>query len=140
MSSLTNAALPKPRKLLNACLWAVQGLVFAGFVIIGCMKLFKPIPELAAMWPWTGQLSMAMVRGLGVIDITGGVGIFLPAFMHIKPGLTVLAVIGCVVLQICAMVFHLSRGEMAAVPVNVVFLALAAFVLQGRHALPVQPR
>lgn len=140
MSSLANTAAPKPRKLLNAGLWIMQSLVFVGFVIIGCMKLFKPIPELAAMWPWTGQLPMAVVRGLGVIDIAGGVGIFLPALTRIKPGLTVLAAFGCVALQICAMVFHMSRGEMPAVPVNVVFLALSAFVLWGRRALPVPSR
>ncbi|GGA19774.1 DoxX family protein [Dyella nitratireducens] len=140
MSSLAGDASPKPRKLLNAALWGAQALVFIGFVIIGWMKLFKPIPELAAMWAWTGQLPAAVVRGLAIIDITGGVGIFLPTVTRIKPGLTVLAAVGCVALQMCAMAFHIYRGEMAATPVNVVFLALSAFVLWGRRAQPVRAR
>lgn len=140
MSSLANAAPSKSSKLFSAVLWVAQALVFVGFVIIGWMKLFKPIPELAAMWAWTGQLPAAVVRGLGIIDIAGGVGIFLPALTRIKPGLTVLAAIGCVVLQICAMTFHISRGEIAAIPVNVIFLAFSAFVLWGRRVQPVRPR
>lgn len=81
-----------------------------------------------------------MVRGLGVIDVLGGIGVFLPALTRIKPDLTVLAALGCVALQVYAMVFHISRGEIAATPVNVVFLALSAFVLWGRRKLPVLPR
>ena len=131
---------PQPRKLLNAGLWAAQALVFAGFVIIGCIKLFKPIPELAAMWPWTGQFPEAMVRGLGVIDLAGGLGVFLPALTRIRPGLTVPAALGCVLLQICAAGFHAGRGELAATPVNAVFLALALFILWGRRMQPVLPR
>jgi hypothetical protein len=140
MSSLANAVPSKPSKLLNAALWVAQALVFVGFVIVGWMKLFKPIPELAALWAWTGQLPVAVVRGLGVIDIAGGIGIFLPALTRIKPGLTVLAALGCVVLQVCAMTFHISRGEIAATPVNLIFLALSAFVLWGRRVQPVRPR
>jgi uncharacterized membrane protein YphA (DoxX/SURF4 family) len=140
MSSLVHADSSKPGKALNAALWTAQLLVFTGFVIIGWMKLFKPIPELAAMWAWTGQLPPAVVRGLGVVDIAGGVGIFVPAITRIKPGLTVLAALGCVLLQIAAMTFHMSRGEMAATPVNLIFLALSAFVWWGRRARPAQAR
>lgn len=134
------AVAHKPRKSLDAGLWVAQALVCAGFVIIGCIKLFKPIPELAAMWPWTGQFPEAMVRGLGAIDLAGGIGVFLPALTRIRPGLTVPAALGCVLLQICAAVFHASRGELAATPVNAVFLALALFILWGRRMQPVWPR
>jgi hypothetical protein len=138
MSSLPDTLPSKLHTFLNAALWVAQAFVFAGFVTIGWMKLFKPIPELAGMWTWTGQLPTAAVRGLGVIDIAGGAGIFLPALLRIRPGLTIMAAAGCVMLQICAMTFHIVRGEIAAVPVNVVFLALAAFVLWGRWR--VRPR
>ncbi|SFT86031.1 DoxX family protein [Paraburkholderia aspalathi] len=117
-----------------------QAVIFAGFVVIGWIKLSEPIPELAAMWPWTGQLPEIVVRALGVVDIAGGVGIFLPALLRIRPGLTVLAALGCVALQICALVFHAWRGELAVAPVNLIFLALASLVLWGRRARPVAPR
>lgn len=140
MTLSKNATSPMSSKLLNASLWLAQALVFTTFVLIGWMKLFKPIPELAAMWPWTGQLPAMTVRGLAVIDIAGGIGIFIPALMRVKPGLTAAAATGCVVLQICAMTFHISRGEIAVAPFNVIFLALSAFVLWGRRKRPVRAR
>ncbi|AJC83002.1 DoxX family protein (plasmid) [Rhizobium etli bv. phaseoli str. IE4803] len=55
--------------------------------------------------------------------------------------LTVLAAIGCVLLQIAAMIFHLSRGEAPALPLNVILLGLSAFILWGRgRRAPVTPR
>lgn len=47
-------------------------------------ELFKPTPERVATWARTGQLSTAVARGLGIIDIVGAVGIFLSAFTRIK--------------------------------------------------------
>ncbi|SDI51141.1 DoxX-like family protein [Paraburkholderia steynii] len=126
--------------LLNIGIWIAQALIFVGFVVIGWIKLSKPIPELSAMWPWTGQLPGIVVRTLGVVDIAGGVGIFLPALLRIRPGLTVLAALGCVVLQVCALVFHAARGEIAVTPVNLIFLALSAFVLWGRRTRPITSR
>ena len=120
--------------------WVAQVLAFIAFGGTGLVKLFTPIPALAAMWPWTGQLAPIIVRGLGAIDLAGGLGVLLPSLTRVKPGLTVVAAVCCVVLQICAMVFHISRGEAAALPVNVVFLALAAYVAWSRRKLPIRPR
>lgn len=130
----------EPGKALQAGIWTAQVLAFAAFGAVGLIKLFKPIPELAAMWPWTGELPLLIVRGLGLIDIVGGVGVLLPSLTRIKPGLTVVAAACCVALQICAMVFHISRGEAVATPVNFVFLALVAFVFWGRRQVPILPR
>ncbi|WP_348524782.1 DoxX family protein [Mesorhizobium huakuii] len=56
----------------------------------------------------------------------------LPALIRIQPRLTVLAALGCVLLQIAATIFHLSRGEASALPLNIILLALSAFILWGR--------
>jgi DoxX-like family len=74
------------------------------------------------------------VRFMGVVDMAGGLGMLLPAITRIKPQLTVWAALGCVVLQACAMVFHISRGEAMVTPMNLVFLALSAFVFWGRRS------
>lgn len=127
-------------KALRVSLWVVQGLACAGFTAVGLIKLLTPIAELAAMWPWTGELPVLVVRSLAIIDIAGGLGVLLPSLTRIKPGLTVVAAACCVVLQVCALVFHLLRGEAAAAPVNVLFLGLVAFVLWGRQRAPVRQR
>jgi hypothetical protein len=39
------------------------------------------------------------------------------------------------------MIFHASRGEFPALPLNVILLGLAAFVLWGRsRRAPIEPR
>jgi hypothetical protein len=118
--------------MLNSSLWAVQFLLLAAFAIGAWMKITMPIPKLAAIWPWTGQLPGPRVRTLGVIDLLGGVGVFFPMLTGIMPQLTGLAALGCIALQICAMIFHISRREISSTPVNIVLLAMAGFILWGR--------
>jgi len=46
-----------------------------------------------------------------------------------------------VLLQVSAIVFHLSRGEIAALPLNLILLALMGFILWGRgKRAPIAPR
>lgn len=124
-----------PKRFLNIALWLAQVLIALGFCWGGWMKLTTPIPELALMWPWTGDLPAAAVMLLGVIDIAGGLGVLLPALTRIMPQLTVLAALGGVLLQISAALFHASRGEMSEIVVNMIFLSLCAFIAWGRWKL-----
>jgi hypothetical protein len=57
----------------------------------------------------------------------------LPMLLRIKPNLTQLAGTGLIVLMICAIVFHISRGERSQIFPNIIFLLLAAFVAWGRR-------
>jgi hypothetical protein len=68
-----------------------------------------------------------------VFDLLGGLGVILPSATRIKPGLTVLAALGCAALQVSAIVFHLSRGEGANTPFNFFLVALSLFVAWGRR-------
>ncbi|GGO65884.1 DoxX family protein [Nonomuraea cavernae] len=128
------------RRGLNLGLWTAQGLLALIFVGGGIWKLAMPRPELAEIFPWTGGTPPALLYVTSVFDVLGGLGVLLPALTRIKPGLTVLAALGCVALQASAIVFHLSRGETDVV-INVVLIALALFVAWGRHrAAPIPPR
>jgi len=129
----TNTLAPaQPAAVLRIGLWIAQLLLFVAFGAAGVIKLLTPISRLAAMMPWTGEHSETFVRTIGLVDLAGGLGILLPALVRIMPRLTVLAALGCAVLQCFAIVFHLARGEAAVTPVNLVLLALAVFVLWGR--------
>jgi uncharacterized membrane protein YphA (DoxX/SURF4 family) len=122
-------------------LWIAQVLLAVVFVAVGFMKLTTPIPDLAKMIPWAGQLPTAFVRFIAVVDLAGGIGILLPALTRIKSGLSVVAALGCSVLQVLAIMFHLSRGEGMVTPVNFILLALSLFVLWGRSKkIPILPR
>jgi len=112
-------------------LWVAQALLAATFVWGAYVKLTLPIAQLAAMWPWTGDLPVHLVRLLGMIDLAGGLGVTLPALLRIYPALTLVAARGCAMLQVCAMVFHATRGEFGVLPVNLVLFGLALFIAWG---------
>jgi uncharacterized membrane protein YphA (DoxX/SURF4 family) len=136
---MTNATAPmadaaKPHPALRISLWVVQALLSATFAGTGLWKLLTPVPELAAMIPWAGQVPASFLYATAVIDLCGGIGILLPALTRIKPRLAVLAALGCAVLQVCAIVFHVSRGEAARTPFNFVMVALSIFVYWGRSS------
>ena len=139
--SATTFDTTNPGRTLRLGLWTAQILVAFAFVGSGLVKLTTPIPQLAAMMPWAGQYSETFVRSIALVDLAGGIGILLPALTRIWPRLTVLAALGCSVLQVFALVFHLSRGEAEVTPLNVVLLALSLFVLWGRNSkAPIAPR
>ena len=130
-----------PGRALRIGLWAAQVVLAFVFISAGFVKLTTPIPQLAAMMPWAGQYSEPFVRSIALVDLAGGIGILLPALTRILPRLTVLAALGCSVLQVFALVFHVTRGEAAVTPLNVVLLALSLFVLWGRNSkAPIAPR
>lgn len=128
-------------KALRIALWAAQAFIFVMFVISGVMKLTTPIPQLSAMMPWAGQYSEGFVRFIGLVDLSGGLGILLPAVTRILPRLGNLAAVCIIVLQMLAIAFHSSRGEFAVLPLNFVLLPAAIFVLWGRtRRVPILPR
>ncbi|MFY2559295.1 DoxX family protein [Corallococcus terminator] len=131
----------RPSRVLPLSLWVVQallGLLFAG---TGLWKLLTPIPGLAAMIPWAGQVPAAFLYATAVVDLLGGLGVVLPSLTRIKPGLTVLAALGCAALQLSAILFHVSRGEAANTPFNFLLVGLSLFVAWGRHSrAPIPPR
>lgn len=131
----------KSQTRLKVFLWMVQSLLAAMFCAAGFMKIATPIPELSKAMPWTGQLPELFVRTMGVVDLAGGFGVLLPALTRVKPNLTVVAALCCVILQICAAIFHLTRGELMMLPLNFVLLTLSLFVLWGRSkAVPIASR
>lgn len=122
----------KPSKTLNILLWVAQLLLATSLLFGSSMKLFQPIEKLAAMWPWAGEVSPALVKFTGVVDLLGALGVVLPMLLRIKPQLTAIAAMGIVLLMICASIFHISRGETAQIGFNVFLALIAAFVAWGR--------
>ncbi len=130
-----------PSKTLNITLWIAQILLAATFIWAASMKLFQPIEKLSAMWPWVGQVPVALVNFTGVIDLLGALGVILPALFRIRPKLTPITAVAIIILMICASVFHIVRGEASVIGVNVIFALIAAFIAWGRFGkAPVMPK
>jgi hypothetical protein len=138
---MTTASTAHPSKGLSIGLWVVQGFLALTFAGGGVWKLTTSIPALAAKMPWMGQVSPSFLYLTAVFDVLGGLGVLLPSLTRIKPGLTVVAALGCVVLMACAILFHFSRGEGANTPFNFLLVALSLFVAWGRRSkAPIEPR
>ena len=127
---------------MSASLWVVQVLLAAAFGMAGVMKTTLPIPELTANGvAWAADLPVALVRFIGACELTGAIGVILPAATRIRPSLTPLAAAGLATIMALAMVFHLFREEAGALPFNLGLGALAAFVAWGRTSkAPIAPR
>src|SRR5690606_355768 len=124
----TNVSTTKPSRTFHIILWVCQIVLAGAFGMAGVTKTFSPIPDLAAQMVWPGDIPAALVRFIGISEFLAAVGLILPSALRIKPQLTAWAAIGLVIVMVLALAFHIVRGEMFAIPVNVGFALLAAFV------------
>jgi hypothetical protein len=115
---------------MTYALWIVQMLLALVFFFAGVSKLIMPIEEMTR----DIQLPGAFLRFIGVVEILGAIGLILPSWRRIRPGLTPLAAAGLVIIMIGATVVSLTLGIKMAVAPFVVGL-LAAFVAYGRWKL-----
>ncbi len=82
--------------------------------------------------PWAADLSVGLVRFIGVAELAAGVGLILPAATRIMPGLTRLAAVGLALIMGLAIPFHIQRGEANVIAMHFVVVSLALFVAWGR--------
>ncbi len=120
-----------PSKSWHIALWAAQGLLATTLTWAAAMKLFQTPEALAAMWPWTAD-HPALVKFTGVLDLLAGLGLVLPGPLRVLPRLTVWAALGIVALMVAASIFHIGRGEVDAIGMNVFVALLAAGIAWGR--------
>lgn len=118
----------------NAALWTAQASMGALFGIAGFMKTTAPINELQMMIPWVADHPM-LTRFVGVCEILGAIGLVLPSLLNIRPMLLLTTVRMLGLLMICAMFFHIIRGEFPMIGVNLFFLAILYFIAYGRSRL-----
>jgi uncharacterized membrane protein YphA (DoxX/SURF4 family) len=118
---------------MNIVLWIIAGLLAAGFLASGLMKVAQPEEKLAASGQkWTEDFSSGAVKAIGALEILAAIGLILPPALNIAPVLAPLAALGLVIVMVGAIVVHGRRRETPNVVVNVVLLVLAAIVVWGR--------
>jgi uncharacterized membrane protein YphA (DoxX/SURF4 family) len=121
---------------MNMALWIVAIVLAVAFLGSGLMKQFVPKDKLVTSGQgWAQDYSQTSIRLIGLVEILGAIGLVLPALTHIAPILVPLAAIGLILVMAGAAVVHARRNEPTNVIVNVVLLALAAFLVWGRLGL-----
>ncbi|MGI8957977.1 MAG: DoxX family protein [Chthoniobacterales bacterium] len=116
---------------MKYALWIIQGLLAALFLFAGIMKLVMPIETMTQEMPLPGLL----LRFIGVCEVLGGIGLVLPAWLGIRPGLTALAAIGLIIIMVGAVVITARTGAPAKAIIPLVVALLLAFVVYGRRRL-----
>jgi len=119
---------------MNLTLWIAAGLLAAVAMAGGISKTFMPKAKLAAAHggEWTAGASVGFVKTLGVLELLAAVGLILPAIVDIAPVMVPVTAACWVLLMIGAMITHGRLGQSKLVMLNVVYLALAAFIAWGR--------
>lgn len=131
----------KKLKILNIILWVLQCLLAAIYLMTGFTKLTMPMDKLVTMIFWTKDVPALLVRFIGISELSGALGLLLPAIFRIKPKLTPIAAAGLATIMLFATVFHISRGEIQSIGITIVLGSVAAFVAWGRfRKVPVQPK
>jgi len=128
-----------PSKSLVVGLWVAQILLALTFAGTAIWKLATPRAALATMIPWAGEVSARLFYFTAAADLAGGLGVLLPSATRIAPRLAALAALGCAVLQLSAIVFHVSRGEVVNTWFNLLLVALSLFVAWGRGTRSTPP-
>jgi len=116
---------------MTHALWIVQALLALLFLFAGGTKLVLPLEQLQGPVPLPG----AFVRFIGVAEVLGALGLVLPGFLRIRPGLTPLAAAGLVIVMAGATVITAATGPLAMALIPLVVGLLAAFVAYGRWRL-----
>ena len=118
---------------MNLALWIVAIVLAVVFTGSGLMKQLVPKDKLVTSGQaWAQDVSPNSIRLIGLAEILGAVGLVLPAAVHIATILVPLAAIGLILVMVGAVIVHARRGEPMNVAVNVMLIALAAFVAWGR--------
>lgn len=118
---------------MNTAVWIVQILLALAFGMAGFMHLTRPYEKLAERMGYIKDFPPNIIKGIGALEVLAAIGLILPALTGILPWLTPLAGVGLVLTMIGAALTHVRRGgETRNIVVNLVLLALAAFVAYGR--------
>ena len=123
---------------MNLALWIAAGLLAALSLFSGITKTFVPKEKLAAAHSggeWLRHASVGFVKTIGVLELLAAVGLILPGALDIAPFLVPVTAVCWVLLMVGAMITHGRLGQFALVMLNLVYLAIAAFLAWGRFGL-----
>src|ERR1700759_2827559 len=119
---------------MNTILWILQVLTGIIFMYSGINKSIFPIRKLVYEHgqPGVENLSLPLVRFIGVSEILGAFGLILPWWVKILPALTPISAILLAIVMIPAAIIHYKRKEPKNVMTNIILFCICIFIACGR--------
>jgi len=118
----------KPSGLQNVLIWFVQLVLACLFAVAGYTKLSTSIDDLRPIMSWVNDFPPFFVRFVGVSELLGALGLVLPAVLRFKPNLVPLSALCLAIVMVCALVYHLIKGEQDAISPNLFLGGFALFI------------
>jgi uncharacterized membrane protein YphA (DoxX/SURF4 family) len=112
----------------------IQALIGLLQIVGGVTKLFLPYARYTSISAvaWSKEFKPAHLRLLGVLELSGGIGLIVPLFVPSLAILAPLAAVGLALYMSGAIAIHLRRSEYPQiVGILIVFLVPALFVAYG---------
>ncbi|MBM4261172.1 MAG: DoxX family protein [Deltaproteobacteria bacterium] len=113
---------------MNIALWIIQALLAALFIFAGASKFTMPMEEMTKQMPMPAWF----LYFIGICEILGGLGLVLPWWLRIKPGLTPLAAAGLLIIMSGGVAVTLMTPDRAMAVIPAVVGIFLAFVAWGR--------
>jgi hypothetical protein len=119
---------------MNILLWILQALGALVYGASGVMKVFM-FEKVSADVQSFGALPRQVWTTLGIIELVCAVGLILPAALHWKPSLTVVAA-GVLALESLVFIWvHVQYREVPPIIMSAVLGLVMAFIAYGRTVL-----
>src|SRR6266536_5265912 len=120
---------------MDTVITVIQVLLGLLLTVGGLLKLTLPYAKYADLpgVAWSKDFKPEHIRLIGVLEVSGGVGLIVPLFLHSLTMLTPLAAVGIALYMSGAMATHLRRSEYLYMVANlIVFLLPALLVAYGK--------
>jgi hypothetical protein len=119
---------------MNIALWIAQAILAVVFAVAGGMKLTQPKAALAAQMPLVEDVGAGTLLLIGLLEVLGAVGVFVPMLIDVLPWITSWAALGLALVMVVAMALQVRHRHLLALGGTGTLLALAEAVRQ-RHGL-----
>jgi hypothetical protein len=120
---------------MNTSITVVQVLLGLLFTVGGLLKLIIPYAKYTKLPTvgWSNDFKPWHIKLIGVLEVSGGVGLIVPLFLPSLTMITPLAAVGIALYMSGAMATHLRRSEYLYMVGNLLFfLGPALFVAYGK--------
>jgi len=120
---------------MDTVITVIQVLLGLALTVGGLLKLTLPYAKYTNMpgVAWSKDFKPEHIRLIGVLEVSGGVGLIVPLLLDSLTMLTPLAAVGIALYMSGAMATHLRRSEYPhMVGILMFFLGPALFVAYGR--------
>jgi hypothetical protein len=125
---------------MNILLWVLQILAALLYGASGVMKVFM-FDKISQGVPSFGALPREAWMALGILELVCTVGLIVPAALHWRLALTVVAATALTIESLVFIGVHLKYGEITPIIMSGVLGILMAFIAYGRLVMkPVSDR